>query len=232
MARDVNEMAIRIPGPAGELAGILTWPARDEAERGVLVCSPSPLLGGDMENNVTEAVAHAAARDGLAALRFDYRNAGRSDDATDGLPRFEWWSRREERGELDPALVDAAAALRVARRHFRPVGAIGYSFGAWVGWRTAVRGRLPVAAAICPPLSKLDFGGMGVLGPSVLLVVAGGDELDPPPDQETLKERFPRACLLRLGGADHFLLGEEHRAAAPALAFLATAGAGAAGRVA
>jgi hypothetical protein len=221
MCREFNESRISIPGPAGNLAGMLTWPAGKEPDLGVLICSPSPLLGGDMENNVTEALARTAAMKGYAALRFDYRNAGRSEDSTEGRPRFEWWHAREETRDCEPVLDDAGAALRAARRFFLPVATFGYSFGAWVGWQTAVREELPVHVAICPPLSRLDFAGMGTRGPEVLLVAAGGDELDPPPPQETLKVRFPDACVLRLCDADHFLLGEEHRAAVPALAFLA-----------
>ncbi len=216
---DLHEVRTVVTGPAGRLDVLVTWPSEDPGAVGILVCSPSPLLGGDLENNVTEAIAHRAAAAGLAAVRFDYRNSGASDDTTGGLPRAEWWHELEQDGAFDAVLDDARAVLRYAGRLFRPVSVVGYSFGGWVATRLAEESAALRCAAICPPLSRLDFSGLG-RSADTFLAVAGADALDPAPPRAEIVRRHPGVELLLLDGADHFLLGDEARAVDPALAFV------------
>ncbi len=211
---DIHEMRTTLRGPSAPLAAIVTWPQDGARDQGVLICSPSPLLGGDMENNVTQALARAIAIAGFPALRFDYRNAGKSGDATGGLPRAQWWHEREESGDLDCAVDDAVTALAGAVPFFSPQAVVGYSFGGWVAAELAAKNTVSVRglAAVCPPLGRLDFAALAHRSPAPLIVVATGDELDAPPAAQALRERFPDACVDVLENATHFLLGEEERA--------------------
>src|SRR5438093_13487786 len=63
------------------LEGALNLPERTPAP-GIVVCHPHPMYGGDMHNNVVDAVCQTAAADGIVALRFNFRGAGGSKEAT------------------------------------------------------------------------------------------------------------------------------------------------------
>ena len=49
-----------------------------EAGAGVVVCHSHPMLGGDMDDAVVSAICRASVREGLAALRFNFRGVGNS----------------------------------------------------------------------------------------------------------------------------------------------------------
>jgi alpha/beta superfamily hydrolase len=216
----IHEVRGIAEGPAGGLETILSYPGSGPCDRGIVICSPSPLLGGDMENNVTEALAREAARRGLAALRWNYRNTGTVDGDTGGLPRFEWWSEIEARRNLAPLLEDARAVVARARRTFQPIALVGYSFGGAIAWRAALDAGIRTCAVICPPLSRLDFDGMAAAPLDLLLVLAGQDSLDPPPPAAECRARFPDAGILYLDEADHFLFDLEANVARRVLTFV------------
>ena len=50
-------------------------------EKGVVVTHPHPLYGGEMHNNVVEAVVNAYHTKGYTTLRFNFRGAGASQGA-------------------------------------------------------------------------------------------------------------------------------------------------------
>jgi len=173
-----------------------------------------------MENNVTEALAREAAQRGLAALRVNYRNTGAVEGDTGRLPRFEWWNDLEVRNDYTPVLEDARTAISLARRTFELVAVLGYSFGGWVAARAALEGGIATCAAVCPPLGRLDFEALTDARLETMLVFAGRDGLDVPPSPVEARARFPRARILHLDEADHFLLGEEADVARSVLAFV------------
>ena len=109
-----EDLSARAPGAPGvsETSGNL--PA-------ILMCHPHPKLGGDMESPVVLAVCGAAAREGIASMRFNFRGVGDSEGAfSDG------------EGEQK----DMEAALSVLRRwpgiDGKRLAVAGYSFGAAV----------------------------------------------------------------------------------------------------
>src|SRR5688572_2580189 len=78
----VNEARVRIPvsGSAESLVlqGILARPEGFGPFPGVVICHPHPLYGGDMENNVVQVITRALVKQGIAALRFNFRGVGLS----------------------------------------------------------------------------------------------------------------------------------------------------------
>ena len=109
-----------IPGPAGQLEGLLeTDPAAGPLRWAAVVCHPHPRYGGTMRNKVVHRIARGARRAGAAVLRFNFRGVGQSAGEYDqGI------------GEQD----DFRAALTyLAERHpGLPLVAAGFSFGARV----------------------------------------------------------------------------------------------------
>ena len=102
------------PGECLEFA--LSFPASQssnarESNCGVLLCSPQPFLGGDLDNNVLRALATAIAGRGRPCLRFNYRSVGASHDVDARESRFDYWRRVEEAKAHDAVHADARRAL-------------------------------------------------------------------------------------------------------------------------
>ena len=92
----------------------------------VLIAPPHPLYGGSMESPVVTELAFAAARAGLASLRFDWRGVGASGGAPSGEA-------------LDHDADYAAALAHLADTCPGPLCAAGYSAGAAAAARVAAR---------------------------------------------------------------------------------------------
>ena len=173
-------------GPA--LSGALAVPPG--AVRGVVVCHPHPLYGGDMDNAVVRLLAEACLTAGLATFRFDFRGVRGSGGAHDGL--------REQ--------DDVHAALDLVERRLRTVPAVaGYSFGAAMAAAVAASGRhLAGVALVAPP------GGAAVppAAPRPFLVAAGShDHVCSPEVLQSWRAALPEGSVDILPGADHFFSG-------------------------
>jgi alpha/beta superfamily hydrolase len=94
-------------------------------------------MGGDMSNSVVMGICHALAQVGIASLRFNFRGVGTSQG-----------THNEGIGEID----DAMEALRFLASHEEiqhgNVGLAGYSFGAGVAMKTALRDAVPKALSV------------------------------------------------------------------------------------
>ena len=187
----------------------------DAAIGGAALCHPHPLYGGDMENPVVVRAAEVCREAGLATLRFDFRGVGASTGAFD--------EGRGEQSDLGAALDHLAATLHAGA----PLASLGYSFGAAVAARVAMRRPLAGLALVAPALAMPALADLGDLasftGP--LLIVAGSDDRYCPRDAlDRLARSVPRAMIRTVEGADHFFfgklfpLGEIVRAWAHALA--------------
>ena len=115
-------------GDGPRLEGMLHPPDGPVPFPAAVVCHPHPLMGGTMDSPVVVAVCRALAQRGWAALRFNFRGAGRSGGSFD-----------DGRGELD----DVAGALDFLTTQPQVDGerlaVAGYSFGAQVGLHHAAR---------------------------------------------------------------------------------------------
>lgn len=161
-----------------------------------LLCHPHPVYGGTMDNRVIYRAAKAAAAAGFAALRFNFRGAGRSTGKYDnGI------------GEKD----DVAAALDWLHGKYPGLflAIVGYSFGAWVGLQVACMDRR-VKAMVGLGL-PLDIWNMDFLAHSpkpALYVVGTQDEFCSAHNLDRLERLLPPASqVLRIEGADHFFNG-------------------------
>ena len=98
-----------------------------EGKGRVLICHPHPMYGGSMHNNVVEALEEGFRRAGFATLRFNFRGVGGS-----------MGSYGEGEGEIED-VISAWDYLREQAGKEGPAVLAGYSFGAWVSSRAAVR---------------------------------------------------------------------------------------------
>lgn len=188
---------------------------------GVLLCSPQPLLGGDLDNNVMRSLASGLGRGGRPVARFDYRGVGNSHDVEPGRSRFEYWKDVDSRRDPSAVLADAREALTRSQRMFDVAVLGGYSFGAWVALELARElGPNTPLVLVAPPLSRLDFSSLERHRGPTLVIVAEEDALDRPPTSNAIEARFPGAMAYSFPDTDHFFRGMENEVAARAVGFL------------
>ncbi|MGH9200861.1 MAG: alpha/beta hydrolase [Vicinamibacterales bacterium] len=182
------------------LEGALHLPEPMPAERvpGIVVCHPHPQYGGDMRNNVVEALCEAAVENGLAALRFNFRGVGRSEGG--------FGAGTDERDDALAALGHLRSLLEIDQDS---IALAGYSFGAGVAMRAASPELRALIAVSSPTIAA---GGLrsNPLPCPILLIAGDRDEFS---DPEALK-RFAEesgAELVILPGVDHFWWGSDDR---------------------
>ena len=132
-------------GPAGGLEALLDEPLTS-VRAAVVFAHPHPQFGGTMHNKVVYQGAKALARIGCAALRFNFRGAGRSGGSFSGGP-----------GELDD--FRAALDYMAARYPGARLWSAGFSFGAWVALETGAQDdRVSALIGIAPPVATSISG--------------------------------------------------------------------------
>ncbi len=178
-----------------QLESILREPA-SEPRGAVVVCHPHPVHGGTMDNRVVYRAAKAAARQGYAALRFNFRGAGKSTGQFD-----------QGMGERE----DATAALRWIEERYPGLNLImvGYSFGAWVGLdvgNTAPSVKALIGVGI--PLNMYDMGYLAASEKPALYIVGSNDEFCSRENLDRFESRLPVVSSVhRIEGSDHFFNG-------------------------
>jgi uncharacterized protein len=189
------------------LEGLLEMPEGRERPPACILCHPHPIGGGSMHVPLLETMAHALVSRGRACLRFNFRGVGRSSGvSTGGLCEVEdvegAFRFLREREDLDTDDLPLA----------------GWSFGAWVALRWAVKGGPSRRIAlVSPPMVGFDFfhflDADEAAFPADTLIVSG--ERDQFNDLEKLRQLSSRlgAELRLLEGADHFLFGRESEVA-------------------
>ena len=187
--------AINLPSGELSLEGLLHVPEQTPAP-GIVVCHPHPMYGGDMHNNVVDAVCQTAVENGISALRFNFRGASHSEGRYDnGI------------GERD----DVRAALTYLRGlpevDSGRVALAGYSFGAAVALH-ATDERLNAFIAVSLP-TAMALKNVPFVCPA--LFISGDQDEYSETDELT---RFVRglgakAELKLLPGLGHFWFGVE-----------------------
>jgi len=191
-------------GVALALDGLFRAGASPEAG-GMVIAPPHPLYGGRMESPVVTELGFAAARAGLASLRFDWRGVGGSTGEPSG-----------EGPELDADY--AAALLHLAETVPGPLCAAGYSTGAAAAVRAAKQGpRVRSLLLVAPPPSMLAEDALAAFRGRVLVVVGDRDRIAPADALRTQFRSLAAARIEVLPDVDHFFgsgLAELSRAAA------------------
>jgi alpha/beta superfamily hydrolase len=198
------------------------WYTEDEpGQAGVLLCPPHPLLAGNMENNVVQAVAACCARRGLPVLLFNYRGVGKSFKPEADLPLFEYWHRLDQEGTFSSVISDSGAVLTFCRKYFQRVHLVGYSFGAFIALNLLAKGAQgPISyTAIAPPLEERDFTQLSALSLPGLLVSAAEDILLQDRSDLALPPTIQRLILEK---TNHFFLGREEEVAEMVGNFIST----------
>jgi uncharacterized protein len=173
-----------------------------------VVCHPHPLYGGDMRNNVVDALVRALSGAGVATVRFDFRGVGRSGG---------------EHGDGETERLDVVAAIEAVAplAGDGPVLLAGYSFGAAVALSVADP-RLSAWFAVAPPLA----GRRGLIASTdhrpKAIQAPEHDQFTPPAAMEEAVASWPATTVEVVPMADHFLAGATGVVAERAVAFVRT----------
>lgn len=165
-------------------------------EKAVIVTHPHPLYGGDMNNNVVEAVVEAYRKKGYSTLRFNFRGVGQSGGSFD-----------EGKGEQED--VNAALA-QLGELGKSSIDLAGYSFGAWVN-ALGLKGFDDVKRVIMvsPPVNFIDFSFLGYNAKIQLVIAGSRDDIAPPRIIEPMLVTWnPKLRYKIIQGADHFYWGK------------------------
>ena len=192
-----------------ELEGCLSLPQTSRLIPGAVLCHPHPLYGGNMDNNVIQAVSRALVAQGLAALRFNFRGVGSSQGSFGGGV-----------GEEEDAHAALSFLCGYAGIDAKRIGILGYSFGGMVALSTGVQSDLvQVMVGISPVISP---GLLQKCFKPLLLTYGTKDDVIPPAKIISEAEGLPGSGIMEaIEGADHFLWGYEEKVAEKAAAFLA-----------
>ena len=209
----IRQTAIQFKSGKLALEGVLSTPADLPRPAPALVmCHPHPTLGGNMDNPVVTAVCRAAAEQGIAALRFNFRGVENSEGSFTN-------------GDREPD--DIKAALNLMRRwpgiDRNRIALAGCSFGAGVILRGLPRCRPAKAfALIAPPLSALTNSPINHDKRPKLFIVGSRDRITQSLAlQRALDHTRPPVQFHEIPNADHSLRNHERPAAAITAQFVA-----------
>ncbi len=215
MAAQLHEVQVSIPGGYGQLEGRLLYRDETAKEVGTIFCPPHPLLAGNMDNNVVQAVARAVA-EMMPVLLFNYPAVGKSTSPQPGLPLFEVWNQLDQGKDYRAIIEEVQRVIAWSGSYFCRYHLIGYSFGACMALAAMASPAISFTA-IAPPLAEEDFSVLAALAIPQLLITA---------EQETLLAsaeaipRHPHCTHTTIPGADHFFRNHEAVIAGTIAAFL------------
>ena len=194
----MNQKKIEFPCRDIILEGIFSSPAREGPFGLVVVCHPHPLYGGNMNNNVVEAICQEAGKQGLAWLKFNFRGVGRSGgNFTGGV------------GEKEDAR--AAVSFAAIQKMVDPerIGICGYSFGSIVALAVAVEDyRIKAVAGISPFIQPADL--LNDYPKPKLFISGTHDEFVDVKGLERVVQNLPEPKEMVIApGVDHFWVGSE-----------------------
>ncbi len=189
-------MTRMLDGPAGPLEVKRESPAVPAGPEGLaLICHPHPLYGGTFDNKVVVTLSRCALACGLTSVRFNFRGVGQSAGVY---------------GEGVGETEDAAAVLAWAQ--VQQPGArivlMGFSFGAAIALRLALRVAAAQLVTVAAPLTYFDHEPIRSPACPWLLVHGDADEVAPWPETETrLQDHGLAPQRVILSGVEHFFHG-------------------------
>jgi hypothetical protein len=189
---------IEFPSQEIMLEGIFSLPEGEGAYGLVIACHPHPLYGGNMGNNVVEAICRAVGRQGLAWLKFNFRGVGRSGGNFAGGV-----------GEKEDARAAISFGATQARVDGERIGICGYSFGSSVAFAVAVENvQVKAVAGISPFIEPADL--LDHYHRPKLFISGTEDEWVDVGNLERLVQNLPEPKeWMMQPGADHFWVGSE-----------------------
>lgn len=184
-----------IPGPAGSLEIMTTWPQQAEPRGVGIVCHPDPRQGGTMNNKVVTTLARVFDELNLATVRFNFRGIGKSSG--------EYGHTQGELADLNAVIAWAAQQLPGL-----PPWLAGFSFGSYISALAAQATKPRVLISIAPPVNHYDFNQLTQINCPWLVIQGDQDEVVPYAEVQAWAQQPPAPLkLITMAGATHFFHG-------------------------
>ncbi len=179
-----------------------------QVDRLLLVLPPNPMLGGDSQNNVVQALlAEGAARGALAAT-FDYR--GSREGKVGQVDLMSYWEGLAASRDYGQIVADVAQVVAAVGQAFGSRGCqalAGYSFGCYLALLSAPQLGRPPVAGVSPPIQEYDLRPC-LAGLDVHLFAAANDPFCPP-ELATATFAAHGVTVETMAADDHFFRGVE-----------------------
>jgi len=201
-----------------KLEGVWSYDENAVNPPSMLLCSPHPHLGGDMENNVITVLGNVLAEKGFATLRFNYRGVGNSESRLDNIAgEYEYWEKILNNDDCSDAIVDATSAINYLES---TVGTnrlfiTGYSFGAIVAMMLSVENaNIRAFASISTPFGRFDTAFLSDCRKPKMFICADNDFAASIEEVEKgmLNISEPKTLDV-VNNCDHFYIDKEHNVA-------------------
>lgn len=210
-----------------ELEGVLTYKEDLPWGHKVLLCSPHPNLGGNMDNNVVLALAQMLAKNGFITLRFNYRGVGGSQShCKDFAENYKYWETTFGDGNLEGPLNDTKAALEflksTATEDHSGVFIVGYSFGAVMGMKVGVdENSVKALAGIATPFGAYSFDFLTATKKPKLFICSDNDFATTVEDTKAAVAGLsePKELIIKVR-SNHFYIGNEKEVCLDVLRFI------------
>ena len=203
MTTETFNTELAIPCQVGALEARILY-RENTASCGVIICPPHPLLAGNMDNNVVQALAKTLCKH-FPVLLFNYQGVGKSSSSEPDLTLFEFWDRLDASGDFSAIISDSRTVVNWSRKLFPQNHLIGYSFGALMAMHVAEKEQTASLTAITPPLNAYDFSALHHLQTPVTLFLAEQDDLV----QSGAFVQHHKIPVITLSGTDHFFRTRE-----------------------
>lgn len=178
------------------LEGILN---EKDSNKGVIICHPHPLYGGSMHNNVVDAIEEGFSEKGFTTLKFNFRGVGASGGFYD-----------DGEGEVKDVL-SAKGFLEKILGEDSYIVLAGYSFGAWICSRAAIKTKnVKSLFIVAYPLSFYDSSPLRQFNGKMHFIAGTFDDIAPvDPLLMVYKELPIIEKYLKIIATDHFFGGKE-----------------------
>lgn len=188
-----------IQGPAGVLEALMSHPAQGDIRAVGIICHPHPLYGGSMSNKVVTIVSKTFNGLGLPTLRFNFRGVGHSQGCFD-------------RGQGEVQDVLAVSEWIKTRYPGVPVWLAGFSFGAYVAYKSCQPLGAERLLLIAPPVARFDFPELAPINIPWMVIQGGKDDVvEPEKVSQWVQKQRHRPSYQWFDDAGHFFHGRLNK---------------------
>ena len=195
-----HETAVNIPGPAGNLEGVLGLadPNKVQVKTIAIVCHPHPLHGGTMNNKIVTTVSRMFSELGLTNLRFNFRGVEKSAG-----------HYGDTKGEIEDLLAVREWALNAYPGY--AIWLAGFSFGSYISAYVTMHQSTQLLLSIAPPVHHFDFSALKNISCPWIVVQGDKDEIVPAQEVYNWIDSFEdrqQPKLIRMPTSTHFFHGQ------------------------
>lgn len=196
----IREQTLEIPGPAGKLQAVVSYPEKRLLKPIAVICHPHPLFEGSMDNKVVHRLVKIFLMLGMIAVRFNFRGVGQSAGQYGGT----------EGETQDLFSVMDWLNIHLAAEEYCLAG---FSFGGYIAYRGAAtfrqREEIKMLISVAPAVVHFDFFALPKLQCPWIVVQGEQDEIvNPDAVYLTLNRLAIPHTLITLSNTGHFFHGQ------------------------